>query len=180
MELEQLKMRLRTFTYDDWLFLCFLLGIFSGTGAALAFGGPVVQGSILGAAGNAGQVGEPGWNEFMALWRQRALETGIGWLVGLTVCSQMLYGFLTFYCGMSISVVLSVLTVRKGILGIVGFLGGVLPQGILYVMVWYILSRWAGPGAKRLHIVPGVLLMLMVGGGACLEIYLLPVMRGLV
>lgn len=53
--------------------------------------------------------------EFMTVFRQRALETCGGWLVGITVCSQMLFGFLTFYAGMSLAVVLSVLTIRKGL-----------------------------------------------------------------
>ena len=41
-------------TYQDWLLFCFVLGVLGGTATALAFGGPVVQGCILGAAGTAG------------------------------------------------------------------------------------------------------------------------------
>lgn len=180
MGLRRLRLAFRTFTYDDWLLACFMLGVFAGTGAALAFGGPVVQGGILGAAGTAGLAREPGIAEFLGLWKQRALETGAGWLAGLTVCSQMLYGFLTFYGGMSVAVVMSVLTMRKGILGAAGFLCAVLPQGILYLLVWYVLSRWAGPGPKKLHILPGLLLLLIAGAGACLEVYLGSVLGGLV
>lgn len=180
MGLRQLRLAARAFTYDDWLLACFVLGIFAGTGAALAFGGPVVQGGILGAAGTAGLAREPGLGEALGLWKQRALETGAGWLAGLTVCSQMLYGLLTFYGGMSIAVVVSVLTMRKGILGIIDFLCTALPQGAVYLMVWYVLSRWAGPGPKKLHILPGLLLILIAGAGACLEVYLAPVLGRLV
>ena len=180
MVVRQLRLVFRRLTCDDWLLACFALGVLTGTGAALAFGGPVVQGSILGAAQTAGQSRCTGVGIFLSVWRQRALETGAGWLAGLTVCSQLLYGVLTFYCGMSVAVVLSVLTMRKGMLGIGAFLGAVLPQGILYLMVWYVLSRWAGPGPKRLHILPGILLLLIAGAGACLEIYLIPVVWGMV
>lgn len=53
------------------------------------------------AAGAAGIGGEYGLKEFLGVWKQRAFETGAGWLAGLTVCDQMLFGFLTFYAGMS-------------------------------------------------------------------------------
>ena len=71
-------------------------------------------------------------------------ETGAGWLAGLTVCSQMLFGFLTFYAGMSLAVVLSIWTMRKGILGIAAFLCSMLPHGIVYLLIWYVLSVWSG------------------------------------
>ena len=48
------RLRLGTLTYEDWLLFCFVSGIFCGTAAALAFGGPTVQGCILGAAGSFG------------------------------------------------------------------------------------------------------------------------------
>ena len=37
------RLRLGTLTYEDWLLFCFVSGIFCGTAAALAFGGPTVQ-----------------------------------------------------------------------------------------------------------------------------------------
>ena len=48
------RLRLGTLTYEDWLLFCFVSGIFCGTAAALVFGGPTVQGCILGAAGSFG------------------------------------------------------------------------------------------------------------------------------
>ena len=54
MGMRWLRLRLGTLTYEDWLLFCFTAGIFCGTAAALAFGGPTVQGCILGAAGSFG------------------------------------------------------------------------------------------------------------------------------
>ena len=54
MGMRWLRLRLGTLTYEDWLLFCFTAGIFASTAAALAFGGPTVQGCILGAAGSFG------------------------------------------------------------------------------------------------------------------------------
>ena len=113
------------------------------------------------------------------VFRQRALETCGGWLVGITVCSQMLFGFLTFYAGMSLAVVLSVLTIRKGLLGIAAFLCTVLPHGLVYLLVWYVLSGWSGQMQKKLHILPGLLLLIITGAGAFLEVFVSPFLWGI-
>ena len=60
MGLRRLRLGLAMLTYQDWLLFCFVLGVLGGTATALAFGGPVVQGCILGAAGTAG---EPVWGQ---------------------------------------------------------------------------------------------------------------------
>ena len=143
MGLRRLRLGLAMLTYQDWLLFCFVLGVLGGTAAALAFGGPVVQGCILGAAGTAGAGNRYGAKDFLAVWKQRAFETGAGWLAGLTVCSQMLFGFLTFYAGMSLAVVLSIWTMRKGILGIAAFLCSMLPHGIVCAFCL------VGPGAEE-------------------------------
>jgi hypothetical protein len=177
--LRRLRLGLAMLTYQDWLLFCFVLGVLGGTAAALAFGGPVVQGCILGAAGTAGAGNRYGAKDFLAVWKQRAFETGAGWLAGLTVCSQMLFGFLTFYAGMSLAVVLSIWTMRKGILGIAAFLCSMLPHGIVYLLIWYVLSVWSGQAQKKLHILPGLLLVAMSGAGAFLEIWVSPLLSGL-
>ena len=179
MGLRRLRLGLAMLTYQDWLLFCFVLGVLGGTAAALAFGGPVVQGRILGAAGTAGAGNRYGAKDFLAVWKQRAFETGAGWLAGLTVCSQMLFGFLTFYAGMSLAVVLSIWTMRKGILGIAAFLCSMLPHGIVYLLIWYVLSVWSGQAQKKLHILPGLLLVAMSGAGAFLEIWVSPLLSGL-
>lgn len=177
--MRRLRLTLSMLTYKDWLLFCFVLGVLSGTVAALAFGGPVVQGSILGAAGLSVSRGNHGIKEVMGVWKQRALETGAGWLAGLTVCSQMLFGFLTFYGGMSLAVVLSVLTMQKGLLGIAAFLLAVLPHGLVYLLIWYVLSGWSGQTMKTLHILPGLLLIAMAGVGAFMEVYIPSLLSGL-
>lgn len=179
MGLRRLRLGLAMLTYQDWLLFCFVLGVLGGTATALAFGGPVVQGCILGTAGTAGAGNRYGAKDFLAVWKQRAFETGAGWLAGLTVCSQMLFGFLTFYAGMSLAVVLSIWTMRKGILGIAAFLCSMLPHGIVYLLIWYVLSVWSGQAQKKLHILPGLLLVAMSGAGAFLEIWVSPLLSGL-
>lgn len=178
MAIRWIRMRLGMLTYQDWLLFCFVTGIFCGTAATLAFGGPTVQGCIMGAAGTLGSRNN-GIKEFWTVFRQRALETCGGWLAGITVCSQVLFGFLTFYGGMSLAVVLSVLTVRKGILGIAAFLCTILPHGLVYLLVWYVLSVWAGQVPKKLHILPCILLLAIAGAGSFLEVFISPVLWGL-
>lgn len=178
MGMRWLRLRLATFTYQDWLLFCFVLGVCSGTAAALAFGGPVVQGCILGAANVSGSGSGFDGKTFLNVWKQRAGQTGAGWLAGLTVCSRMLYGFLTFFAGMSLAVVLSVLTVRKGILGIAAFLCSILPHGLIYLLIWYVLSVWSAQMQKKLHILPGLLLLAMSGIGALLEVWVPPLLAG--
>ena len=75
--------------------------------------------------------------------------------------------------------VLSVLTIRKGLLGIAAFLCTVLPHGLVYLLVWYVLSGWSGQIQKKLHILPGLLLLIITGAGAFLEVFVSPFLWGL-
>lgn len=170
--------RTYSFTYADWLLLAFISGILGGTAAALLFGSSVVQGEILG--GNAGITrGNPGMEAFFLVLRSRALGMLAGWVAGLTVCSQLLFGVLTFHGAMSLAVVLTVFTVRKGILGIAAFLCAFLPQGILYLFVWFVLARWAGQKEKRIHLPGGIFLLAVTGLGAFLEVFAGQYLRGI-
>ncbi len=162
---ENLRLRPSQFTYGDRLLLCFILGVLGGTAAALFFGDRLLQELILGAAGNMG----PGRGRRVV--GQRLLETGLGWMAGLTVCSQALFGALVFGWGISLSVVLSVLTMEKGLLGILYFLGCILPHGAVYVFVWYVLAGWAGQRQKRVRLLSGTVLLAITGAGAALEVY---------
>ena len=74
---------------------------------------------------------------------------------------------------------MSVLTMQKGILGIAAFLFAVLPHGLVYLINWYVLSGWSGQFQKKLHILPGMLLVAMAGAGAFLEVYISPLLTGL-
>lgn len=179
MRIRRLRLGFGPLTYEDWLLFCFMLGVLAGTAAALLFGGPVVQGGILGAAGASGAAGRYSVKECLGVWKQRAFETCGGWLAGLTVCSQILFGILTFYMGMSLAVVLSVLTVRKGLLGLAAFLCNMLPHGLVYLFIWYILAGWAAQTPKKIHILPGLLLIAMAGAGAFLEVWAPPLLSSM-
>ena len=54
-----------------------------------------------------------------------------------------------------------------------------LPHGIIYLLIWYVLSVWSGQAQKKLHILPGLLLIAMSGAGAFLEIWISPLLAGL-
>ena len=179
MLLRRLRLGLAALTYQDWLLFCFILWVVTGTAVAVAFGGPVVQGTILGAANASGIRKNVGAKEVLQGWKQRALQAGAGWLAGLTVCSQILFGILTFYGGMSIAVVFSILTMQKGILSIAVFLFTILPHGLVYLLIWYVLSGWSGQHQKKLHILPGLVLIAMAGAGAFLEVYVPPLFAGM-
>ncbi len=169
--MEQLRrLRLRTggfqFQYGDWLLLCFLLGILGGTAAALLFGDGLVRAEL--AAGTERRMA--GREElFLRVFARRAAAMGTGWMAGLTVCSRVLFGALTCYGAMVPAASLTLLTIRKGYLGLPAFLSRWLPQGILYLLVWYVLAGWAGQRERRLRIPAVLLLLAATGMGAGLE-----------
>lgn len=162
------------FIYQDWLLFCFLLGILGGTAAVLAFGDSLVMGGILGAAGQPFfQEGNGAWAEaFFRVFRQRAAEVCAGWLAGLTICSRALFGAFTCGVGLCLGAALSVLTARKGLLGLPVFLGSVLPQGLIYGAVWAVLARWAEQREKKVHVLAGLMLLAGTGIGAWIEVWM--------
>lgn len=157
-----------SFGYEDWLLLCFLFGVCAGTAAALFFGEISLQGAVLGLGkGEEGRFLE----RFFALLQFRLSQAGLGWLTGLTVCSSGLFGILTMYLGMSLGASLSLLTMQKGLLSLVYFCSLLLPQGLFYGFVWYILAGWAAPGGKKLHLAGALSLMGIIAAGVYLEIF---------
>lgn len=156
--------------YKDWLLLCFLMGILMGTAAAHFFGDSV--GGVLAAGGRRG--GEA----CLYVLRVRLAQLAVGWLIGLAVCSAPLFGLAAAYTGMSLAVVLSVLTEQKGLLGLPVFLCAMGPQGIFYGAVWAVLARWAGNPKKRARLGPLALLGLLAAAGAFAEVYISPLAAG--
>ena len=63
-------------------------------------------------------------------------------------------------------------TLEKGLWGLPLFLRSLLPQGIFYLMVWYVLSRWSFSTRKRLRLPALAFLMLLTACGAAFEAYL--------
>lgn len=146
-------------SYEDWLLACFLAGVAAGTGVTLIFGQ-----ESLGAALFTGKQKDVG-----TLFRLRLSQMMTGWLAGLTVCSRFLFGLLTFYAGMCLSASLAVLTLQRGIWGIVSFIPVILPHGIFYVFVWRVLSMWAGGREKKIHLAGGLLLLTVLSAGIYIE-----------
>ena len=64
------------------------------------------------------------------------------------------------------------LAAEKGLWGLPLFLRSLLPQGIFYLMVWYVLSRWSFSTRKRLRLPALAFLMLLTACGAAFEAYL--------
>ena len=87
-----------------------------------------------------------GRSEQLALFgdicRQRIIEVLIAWLIGLTAYAVPCFCVLSAGFGLSVGVVLSVMTGLKGILGLPFFLASVMPQAFLYVPVWCLLLLW--------------------------------------
>ena len=156
------------FGYEDWLLLCFLLGVCAGTAAALFFGEISLQGAVFGL--EEGAKG-PSLEGFFSLLQFRLSQAGLGWLTGLTVCSSALFGILTLYLGMSLGASVSLLTMQKGLLGPLYFGGLILPQSLFDGFVWYILAGWAAPGGKKLHLAGAIFLIGIMAVGVYLEIH---------
>lgn len=179
MKIRRLQFEITRLNYQDRLLICFILGIVGGTAAAHFFGGQTVKAQVLGGAG-AGIV--PGTGGLRALFfdtcRFRLTQLAAGWLMGLTVCSLPLFYLTAAYGGMSLAVVLSVLTAQKGLLGLPAFLCGLFPQGLLYLPVWLVLAGWAGGEKKRVRLVSLLLLAAIMVMGAFLETYVCPVFYG--
>ena len=58
------------------------------------------------------------------------------------------------------------------------FLAALLPQGILYGLVWGVLAGWAGQREKRLHLAPALVLLGIMAAGAFLEVWMLLMRQG--
>lgn len=167
------------FTYEDWLLLCLISGVIAGTAAALAFGELTVQGAVLGAAFSGISRQAPGGEAVLPVIRQRVGQAALGWLAGLTVCSALLFGLLTFFAGMCLAASLSLLTMEKGLFGIAAFLLATLPQGLFYLLIWYIESRWARQPNKKIHLPGGFLLLCLAAAGAYAESFMASALSGL-
>lgn len=171
-------MRVKRLRYQDLLALSFLLGIVLGTAAVRFFGWPVVL-EQSGQAGLAGRGGMMAWKEmagnFGGLFGRRFLQLAAGWMMGMTVCSVPLFCLAAACGGLSWSVTLSILTARKGLLGLPAFLGSLFPQWLVYGAVWWVLALWAGQEVKRVRLGAFLLLVLLTALGAWAETFLNPI-----
>ena len=166
---------MRRFTYGDWLLFCFIAGLGAGMALALIF---YDTGIFHAFGGEAGALSQGAGRAFFEILRRREAACLIGWVIGLTVCSRFFFGLLTAHGGMSLAAILTVLTIQKGILGLPLFLAALLPQGILYGLVWGVLAGWAGQREKRLHLAPALVLLGIMAAGAFLEVWVLLMRQG--
>lgn len=167
-----------TITYQDRLLFCFLAGILGGTVIANLLGGELKQQigyfDTLFLAEQALDMEGKRQMWFYVL-RQRGLEFLGGWLLSVTVFSIPGFYVLSMMAGGSIAVVLSVITVQKGLMGLIFYLATVMPHALCYVPVALILASWAGEEHHQLRPVGLVMLALLLVVGTASEAWLSPV-----
>ena len=116
---------------------------------------------------------------FWQVLRLRFAQLAVGWLMGLTVYSAVLFGLAAVWGGVTVAVVMSVLTSQKGLLGLPAFLCSMAPQGVCYALAWAVLAMWAGKQEKKIRLAPFGLLLLVGALGTFLEVYASPALYGL-
>ena len=168
-------MQVKKWRYQDWLAFSFGFGVLLGTAAVRFFGWPVVLEQVR----QPEQAAFPDrWEAlrlFCVVFRCRFLQLTAGWLMGMTVCSVPLFCMTAAYGGLSAAVTLSLLTARKGMLGLPAFLIGLFPQWIIYGAVWWILASWASGTQKKVRLGAFLLLILFTACGAGAEILVNPI-----
>lgn len=111
---------------------------------------------------------------FGQIFRQRLIEVFIAWLIGLTAYAVPCFCLLSGGFGLSVGVVLSMMTGQKGLLGLPFFVTSVMPQAFFYVPAWCLLMLWGIRRGERLRIFALVLLLLFVAAGCASEVWLNP------
>ncbi len=139
--------------YGDWLLAALALGAVLGTAAVNLAGEQLrEQAGNLSALLTAGGRGDDAWRLLRMTAFQRTGETLLLWAVGRTEAARFLCCLLAAYMGISISVVLGVLTWENGLMGLPLYLASVLPQSLFYLPLWAALAEAAGrPVSLRLR-----------------------------
>lgn len=168
-------------SYQDRLLFCFIAGILAGTAAANLLGGELKQQiGYFDTLFLSGQGMDFGRQKEMWLYvlRQRGLELTGAWLLSLTVFSSAGFCLLAGLAGGSIAVALSVITVQKGLSGLLFYMATVLPQALFYVPAGLILASWAGEEQHRIRIPALVLLVVLLLAGSVSETWVSPRLIG--
>lgn len=111
---------------------------------------------------------------FFQVWLQRAGMAGMMWLAGMTpLALPAAWGF-CFLLGMEQALLMAGFTGWGGIWGLPVFGATLLPQTLLYLPVFLILLSWSFARAKRIRIAGFLLLLLVLGMGAALEVWISP------
>lgn len=106
--------------------------------------------------------------------RQRCMELLGAWLLSLTVFSAVGFCGAAALVGGSVGVVLSVITVQKGLWGLLFYLGTILPQALFYIPIGLILASWAGEEKHPIRIPAILLLSLLLVVGTAAEAFVSP------
>lgn len=117
---------------------------------------------------------------FWQILRQRLSEAGIAWLMGMTAYAVPFFCLASAALGLSAGLLLSVITVQKGILGLPFFLMTLFPQILCYLPLWGLLFLWVMNKQRRLSIPALFILALLAALGSACEAWLNPLFWGLV
>lgn len=165
--------------YWDWLLIWFLAGTACGTiliniwKPQLAQTPQMLAGVFLDMAAGAGKQDKT--NLILYVARQRIGRTAVIALMSVTSWSAFGFCFLAFYGGLSGSMILSVITCQKGLMGLPCYMATLFPQYLFYLLIWFILAGWASKQKHqvRLGAVLGIGVLLILG--ICLETVINPV-----
>ncbi|PNV59546.1 hypothetical protein C0033_23510 [Clostridium sp. chh4-2] len=170
---------LKRITYWDWLLIWFIAGTACGTLLINVWkpqfaGTPQMLSSLL-LDMTAGPGGQDKTNLMLYVARQRLGRTILIVLVSVTSWSVPGFYFLAFYGGLSGSMILSMITCQKGLMGLVCYLATLFPQYLFYLLIWFILAGWASKQSHhvRMSAVLGIGVLLLAG--ICLETLVNPV-----
>lgn len=169
-------------SYQDRLLLCFLGGILGGTIIANLLSSELQSqigyfDALLLSGAALSDVDQ------RRLWgyvtRQRLLETAGVWLVSLTTFASLGCCMLAVLAGAVASVTISVITVQKGLFGILFYLASILPQWLFYIPVFLVLALWAEKNSRVIRIRALLILLFLVLVGAAAEVYINPYIIGI-
>lgn len=173
---------LKRINYWDWLLIWFIVG--TGCGTLLIniwkpqfAGTPQMLGSLF-LDMTAGPGSPDKANLVLYVARQRLGRVVLIILMSVTSWSVPWFYFLSFYGGLSGSIILSMITCQKGLMGLPCYLATLLPHYLFYLLIWFILAGWASKQKHQVRIsaVFGIALLLMMG--ICMETMVNPVIMG--
>lgn len=154
---------------------CFFTGIFLGTVWVNKMGAELKeQLGIFGQAFLAGSVPPPSLEQLAELLLKRGLETGILWLLGISLFAVPGFCLAAAYAGFSMAFLISSMTVQAGIRGILLFLLSVFPQAIFYLPVISVLYLWGMAPGSKIHGGGFAVLLILTVAGAASELWLNP------
>lgn len=170
---------LKRITYWDWLLIWFIVGTACGTLLINVWkprfaGTPQILGSLL-MDMTAGPGSQDKTNLIVYVARQRLGRTVLIVLMSAASWSVPWFYFLAFYGGLSGSMILSMITSQKGLMGLPCYLATLCPQYVFYLLIWFILAGWASKQKHHVRIgaVLGIGVLLITG--ICLETLVNPI-----